>query len=74
MNHRYDKAEEYLKRALKNAPNEPAILNNLAVILIRLDRFDEAETNALKALEVLPKSQEIQETLRRIRQLKAGQK
>ena len=74
MNHRYDKAEEYLGRALKNAPNEPAILNNLAVILIRLDRFDEAETNALKALEVLPKSQEIQETLRRIRQLKAGQK
>jgi tetratricopeptide (TPR) repeat protein len=74
LNHRYDKAEEYLKRALKNAPGEPAILNNLAVVLIRLDRFDEAETNAVKALEVLPNSQEIQETLRRIRELKAEQK
>ena len=74
MNHRYDKAEEYLKRALINAPKEPAILNNLAVVLIRLDRYDEAETNAVKALEILPNSQEIQETLRRIRELKAEQK
>ena len=74
INHRYDKAEEYLKRALINAPNEPAILNNLAVVLIRLDRYDEAETNAVKALEILPKSQKIQETLRRIRELKAEQK
>lgn len=74
MNHRYDKAEEYLRRALKNAPKEPAILNNLAVVLIRLDRYDEAETNVVKALEILPNSQEIQETLRRIRELKAEQK
>jgi tetratricopeptide (TPR) repeat protein len=73
-NHRYDKAERYLKRALKNAPGEPAILNNLAVVLIRLDRFEEAETNAVKALEILPESKEIQETLRRIRELKAEQK
>ena len=73
-NHRYDKAERYLKRALKNAPGEPAILNNLAVVLIRLDRFEEAETNAVKALEILPGSKEIQETLRRIRELKAEQK
>lgn len=72
-NHRYDKAEEYLLRALKNAPKEPAILNNLAVVLIRLDRFEEAETNALKALEILPESKEVKETLRRIRELKAEQ-
>ncbi len=71
QNHRYDKAEEYLKRALKNAPDEPAILNNLAVVLIRMDRYEEAETNAVKALRILPKSKEVQETLRRIRELKS---
>ena len=74
MNHRHDKAEEYLKRALKNSPDEPAILNNLAVVLIRMDRYDEAETNALKALKILPKSKEVQETLRRIRELKSKEK
>ncbi|MBO7236656.1 MAG: tetratricopeptide repeat protein [Kiritimatiellae bacterium] len=73
-NHRYDKAEEYLKRALKNSPDEPAILNNLAVVLIRMDRYDEAETNALKALKILPESKEVQETLRRIRELKSKEK
>ena len=72
--HRYDLAEKSLKRALKNAPDEPAILNNLAVVLIRLDRFDEAESNAVKALKILPQSREIQETLRRIRELKEEQK
>ena len=71
QNHRYDKAEEYLKRTLKNAPDEPAILNNLAVVLIRMDRYEEAETNAVKALRILPKSKEVQETLRRIRELKS---
>lgn len=74
MNHRYAMAEEYLKRALKNSPDEPAVLNNLAVVLIRMDRYDEAETNALKALKILPDSKEVQETLRRIRELKSKEK
>lgn len=74
MEHKYDLAEESLKRALTKAPNEPAILNNLAVVLIRLDRFDEAETNAVKALKILPDSSEIQETIRRINELKTEQK
>lgn len=70
MDHKYDLAEKSLKRALERAPQEPAILNNLAVVLIRLDRFDEAETNAMKALKVLPDSAEIKATLRRISELK----
>ncbi len=71
IRHEYDYAEDYLKRALVKAPNEPSILNNLAVVLIRLDRYDEAETNAVKALKLLPKSPEIKETLRRIQELKS---
>ena len=74
MNHRYNKAEEHLKKALEKAPGEPAILNNLAVVLIRTDRYDEAESYAVKALEIMPKSKEIQETVRRIRELKQNEK
>jgi tetratricopeptide (TPR) repeat protein len=74
MNHRYNKAEEHWKKALEKAPGEPAILNNLAVVLVRMDRYDEAESYAVKALEIMPKSKEIQETVRRIRELKQNEK
>jgi tetratricopeptide (TPR) repeat protein len=64
----YGRAEYFLKRAREKNPDEPAILNNLAVVLLRLDRFAEAETNAVRALKAFPTSPEIKETLRRIRQ------
>lgn len=66
--HQYGRAEHFLKRAREKSPDEPAILNNLAVVLLRLDRFAEAETNAIRALKLFPSSSEIKETLRRIRQ------
>lgn len=72
--HKFRLAEGHLKQALLRAPEEPAILNNLAVVLIRLNRFDEAETNAVKALKILPNSSEIKETLHRIKELKTQQK
>jgi Flp pilus assembly protein TadD len=72
--HKFRLAEGHLKQALLRAPEEPAILNNLAVVLIRLNRFDEAETNAVKALKILPNSSEIKETLHRIKELKTKQK
>lgn len=64
----YGRAEQFLKRAREKSPDEPAILNNLAVVLLRLDRYAEAETNAVRALKAFPASTEIKETLRRIRQ------
>lgn len=64
----YGRAEHFLKRAREKNPDEPAILNNLAVVLLRLDRLAEAETNAVRALRAFPTSPEIKETLRRIRQ------
>ena len=63
----YGRAEMHLRKCLVRAPNEPAVLNNLAIVLLRLGRFDEAETNAVRALERLPNSSEIKTTLRHIR-------
>ena len=63
----YGRAEMHLKKCLKRAPEEPAVLNNLAIVQLRLGRFAEAETNALKALKHFPGSSEIKTTLRHIR-------
>ena len=67
----YGRAEMHLRKCLVRAPNEPAVLNNLAIVLLRLGRFDEAETNAVRALERLPNSSEIKTTLRHIRAARA---
>ena len=50
-------------RCLKRRPNEPAVLNNLAMAQLKLDKLDDAEANARKALSIIPTSQEIQRTL-----------
>jgi tetratricopeptide (TPR) repeat protein len=62
----YGRAEIHLKHCLLKAPDEPAVLNNLAIVQLRLGRFAEAETNALHALRILPHSSEIKTTLRHI--------
>ena len=68
----YGRAEMHLKKCLVKAPDEPAVLNNLAIVQLRLGRFDEAETNALKALKYLPSSSEIKTTIRHIRAAREG--
>jgi tetratricopeptide (TPR) repeat protein len=63
----YGRAEMHLKKCLVRAPREPAVLNNLAIVQLRLGRFAEAETNALQALRHFPDSSEIKTTLQHIR-------
>lgn len=67
----YGRAEMHLRKCLARAPNEPAVLNNLAIVQLRLGRYAEAETNAVRALERLPNSSEIKTTLRHIRAARA---
>ena len=67
----YGRAEHFLKRALVRRPDEPAVLNNLSIVQLRLGRLDEAETNATKALKNYPSSQEIKKTLEKIRKAKS---
>ena len=67
IDEQYGRAEKHLRQCLTKAPDEPAVLNNLAIALLRLGRYAEAETNAVKALKILPNSSEIKTTLRHIR-------
>ena len=69
MEEQYGRAEIYLKRCLAKTPNEPAVLNNLAITQVRLGRLAEAETNATKALKAFPASKEVQSTYDHIRKL-----
>ncbi len=63
----YARSEEYLKRCLIRNSNEPAIWNNLAMIMLHTQRYDEAEEHAKKALELIPESAEVKDTLKQIR-------
>lgn len=63
---KYARAADYLRRVLKRRPKEAAVLNNLAVCLVNLNELAEAETNAVRALKIMPNSAEIKETLQMI--------
>jgi Flp pilus assembly protein TadD len=66
----FAKAEEYLKRVLKKNPNEPAVFNNIALICLKTGRLEEAETNAVQALNLKPDQVEIKDTVRQIEKAK----
>ena len=69
IDEQYGRAEVYLKRCLDRNPNEPAALNNLAIVQLRQGKLEEAETNAARALKVYPNSKEVQKTFEHIRKL-----
>jgi len=62
----WTRAETYLRRCLIRNPKEPAIYNNLAVLQMKTGRFDAAEKNVRRALELIPDSAEIQDTLKQV--------
>ena len=64
MGNRYKDAEPYLRRVLVRRPDEPATLNNLSIICRKLRRYDEAIALAKRALEILPDSDEVKQTLK----------
>lgn len=63
MDEQYARAEYHLARCVRKRPDEPAALNNLAMAQLRQNKLDEAEANARKALDLIPASQEIRQTL-----------
>ena len=77
MNHflagEHARAEPYLKKCLVRRPDDPAVLNNLAVVELRLSHLDEAEKYACAALERLPNSNQIKRTLTAIRKARGEQ-
>ena len=67
----FSRAESYLRRCLIKRPKEPAIYNNLAMIELEQGRLDAAETNAKKALELIPGSAAVIDTLKAIEKARA---
>ena len=61
------RAEEYLRRVLIKKPKEPAVWNNLAMICMYTERYDEALKHAQKALKIQPDSEEVQDTINQIK-------
>lgn len=70
MQKQWARAEEYLRRCLVKKPKEPAIWNNLAMICKETGRFDEGIQNAQKALEIIPDSAEVKDTIQQIKKAK----
>ena len=66
VENQWSRAEEYLRRCLLRNPSEPAVYNNLAIIHLKTGRYDSALRNARKALELLPDSAEVKDTLQQI--------
>lgn len=63
-------AEIYLKKCTVLKPVEPAFWNNLAMVQMGLERYDDALASANKALELIPKSGEVKDTIKQIEETK----
>ena len=64
LDNRYKDAEFYLRRCLKQRPEEPALLNNLAIIARKTGRYQEAVNLAEQAYKLLPNNSEVNITLK----------
>lgn len=70
--HDYEEAEYNYKKAIKKDPGNADAYNNLAwLYYLTLEKIDEAEKLALKAIELNPAKKEVYiDTLKRIREVK----
>ena len=63
---RWSEAEKYLVRCKDGKPGEPAIWNNLAMLYMKMGKFEMAMKNARKAQSLNPASANIKDTLKQI--------
>ena len=73
MAERYQEAIEHLEMVLKRLPEDPIVLNNLAMCYDRLKFPDKALQCAERALKAAPKNQSIRENLERYRKAAEAQ-
>ena len=67
----WDRAVTHLTRCVKQSPDEPVFLNNLAITLLYKGRYDEALKHAQKALKLQPDSEVVQDTINQIKKARA---
>ena len=68
----YAMAEKYLLRCTELRPSEPAFWNNLALTHMQLKRYMQALEEAQKALELIPDSAEVKDTIKTIEEAKVA--
>ena len=61
------RAEEYLRKCLIKKPRQAAVWNNLAMICLFTERYDEGLKLAGRALELIPESAEVKDTIMQLR-------
>ena len=61
------RSEEYLRRCLIKRPRQPAVWNNLALICLHTERYDEGLELAQKALDLIPNSAEVKDTIKQLK-------
>ena len=66
----WTRAEEHLKAYVAKRPKQPVAWNNLAMVCLKMNRFNEAEQHARKALELIPESAEVKDTIKQIEEAK----
>lgn len=62
----WNRAEAYFRNCLNAKPREAAAWNNLALTYLELKRFDEARDCAKRALELLPDSPDVKDTVKTV--------
>ena len=60
------RAEEYLRRCLIKKPRQPAVWNNLGMVCMYTERYEEGLKCARRALEIIPESAEVKDTIKQI--------
>ena len=63
---KWTRAEEYLRRYLIKRPKQPALWNNLAMICLYTERYDEGLKLAQKAIDLIPNSAEVKDTIKQL--------
>ena len=64
---KWTRAEECLRRCLIKRPRQPVYWNNLAMICLYTERYDEGLKLAQRALEIIPDSAEVKDTIKQLK-------
>ena len=64
---KWTRAEEHLRRCLIKRPRQPVYWNNLAMICLYTERYDEGLKWAQRALEIIPDSAEVKDAIKQLK-------
>jgi len=72
MNHNYEKAEELIKKALEEYPNNEELLYNLGILYELMHQDRRAEEIYRKILEIYPKGKKHKDVEKRLKRFEGS--